>query len=257
MANQELQNYIQQARAQGQTDAQIQQALLQQGWNINDINQALNPAGPYHGAGQAKKSKLPTIILAVVFIVLLLVFLGGLKNNNKDSTQNNVPSSNDLTTEENQGNFENNQDGSTNNGLNLSATGCVVRFAIYYKFIDPQRNLLSSLPSSFSDIPRYPGSEFAGTVQLDQQYFDPTNPKPYKNLVNFCTSASLAEVENYFKNSSSAWVIKASDKPIDSADPYSGQSVSGTWLVGYKNSSLVGILLVHPQNYTYITYWIQ
>lgn len=43
MANQELLNYIKQAKVAGQADAQIKSALLASGWSVADIDEAFGP----------------------------------------------------------------------------------------------------------------------------------------------------------------------------------------------------------------------
>ncbi|OGN08856.1 MAG: hypothetical protein A3J46_03110 [Candidatus Yanofskybacteria bacterium RIFCSPHIGHO2_02_FULL_41_11] len=88
MINQDLLNYIQQTRKQGQTDAQIQQTLLQQGWNISDISQALTstvlpPPAVYNGQPLVRKSSALTVAVVTLVIIVILLIVGGAIRNYK------------------------------------------------------------------------------------------------------------------------------------------------------------------------------
>ena len=74
--NQDLENYIKQARSSGQTDEQIKQALKSNGWQEADINQAFGGQSPTPEiASVATKSWLTGRIIAIV--IALLVIAGG------------------------------------------------------------------------------------------------------------------------------------------------------------------------------------
>lgn len=54
--NQDLENYIRQARSSGQTDEQIKQSLMQNGWGQADINEAFGVPRPPSGAPPVPQS---------------------------------------------------------------------------------------------------------------------------------------------------------------------------------------------------------
>lgn len=60
MINQQLTDYIQAARAAGQTDEQIAQTLAQQGWQQADIQAALVNDNPPQASSQSLSQPIPT-----------------------------------------------------------------------------------------------------------------------------------------------------------------------------------------------------
>lgn len=75
MQNFDLLNYINQARKSGMADEQIRQGLLQSGWAMNDINEALMNV-PAVSAPGFKPKAMMSKTLAVIFIVVGLAVAG-------------------------------------------------------------------------------------------------------------------------------------------------------------------------------------
>src|SRR3989344_5193156 len=77
--NPQLQNYINQARSVGQTDAQIRQTLVAQGWTETNLNEAFGqspvnvPAALVSSAGS---SWLSAKVIVVAVVVLLIGGIG-------------------------------------------------------------------------------------------------------------------------------------------------------------------------------------
>jgi len=72
--NQELLDYIKQAKESGLDDAQIRQSLLEQGWSDSDIDEVINKKDKRF----SDKKKRPWIIPAIAVFVVLILAIGGL-----------------------------------------------------------------------------------------------------------------------------------------------------------------------------------
>lgn len=71
MANQELLNYIKQARTAGQTDEQIKVALLEIGWDQKDADEGLGFSQVSSAENPSQKVSNRTIFIAVGIVVLV------------------------------------------------------------------------------------------------------------------------------------------------------------------------------------------
>jgi len=72
--NQELLDYIKQAKESGLDDVQIRQSLLEQGWSDSDIDEVVNQKNKRF----SDKKKRPWIIPAIAVFVVLVLAIGGL-----------------------------------------------------------------------------------------------------------------------------------------------------------------------------------
>lgn len=271
MVTEELRNYVSRSRQQGMTDQQIESVLRGQGWSGTDINEVL---GRTASSPSTKNTPWVKIIL-VSFLIFVVgaVVLGAIRDYKiKKGIENFVEEITNPSFFQNDGTESSDENGGANNeptnnlyptyqGGAPSGKDCVGILNLYLSVLKPvDFTATGRLPSSFpSDLPKYPGSKFANGATLNQEFIDYSNPKQVRNLAYFCTSDGLSQVESYFKNSGSGWTIATTNEPVQGFNPYSGGNYSINWLIASKdlrnpNLPIIYILLIHPQDNTYIEY---
>jgi hypothetical protein len=246
MMTPELQNFVSQSKAAGQTNEQITTTLQQQGWSQADINEALGQATGVATAAMST-GMLTKLLLGVAGVAVVGGVAAGAYLLSNKSSDNPSPSNQNIVTDS-----SNNSSANTNSNSQVpTSADCKYTEP---PFVNPYMKvtITDKFESNFpSDFPKYQNAVVGAYITTSP----PDDPRKIIQVLTCATNKNVAEVKAFFESSAitnAGWQLDAQSTEISKL----ALQDMGTVYVFIKSNYSMSVLVESPNTQINPTNWL-